>query len=387
MTQVVDMPVTGDRSWLERLVFHGIVFHMSWEDPEMDRQALDLTPDDSVVSISSGGCNPLNFLCQNPRRLICVDGNPAQNAILELKLAAIRSLDYQTFFDIFAARRPSVVCRVYRPRLRPQLSARSAAFWDENLWMVARGLYNFGRLGLFCRILRRYLALLGIGPNLIEDFFQRHTLREQTDLYRTRVAPRLWGPWSRQFVMFRPLLYLCGVHPQQYRLVNGRHDMYEYVKERVEYLLTQVPVRDNYFLSQAVSGRFRGQHVPPYLRPENFQTLRQNLDRVLIVNGWLGPFLDTLPPDLITKFNLLDIFDWMSPAMFEATLRSVLRAARVGARLIYRSGSYQLDPPPAILPHLERHDDLARRLLATDRSGTYGSFYVMTVKSKPESEV
>jgi S-adenosylmethionine-diacylglycerol 3-amino-3-carboxypropyl transferase len=180
--------------------------------------------------------------------------------------------------------------------------------------------------------------------------------------------------------MFRPLLYLPGVHPEQYRLVNGRHDMYAFVKERVEYALTKVPVFDNYFLSQAVTGRFRGQRVPPYLLPENFDTLRANLDRVLVVNGWLGPFLDTQPAHSITKFNLLDIFDWMSPEMFAATLESVLRAAAPGARLIYRSGSYHRDPPATILPRLERHDDLARQLLARDRSATYGSFYVLSVK-------
>jgi len=152
------------------------------------------------------------------------------------------------------------------------------------------------------------------------------------------------------------------------------------VKERVEYALTQVPVYDNYFLSQAVTGKFRGNRVPPYLLAENFETLRRHLDRVLIVNGWLGPFLDTLPPESVSKFNLLDIFDWMTPQVFESTLHSVLRAAKPGATLIYRSGSYALDPPASVLPHIERHDELARRLLATDRSATYGSFYVLTVR-------
>jgi len=383
MSTVVNLPTNGKRSLLERLVFRGIVFNMSWEDPEMDRQALNLTPDDTVVSISSAGCNPLNFLCQSPRHLYCVDGNPAQNAILELKLAAIRTLDHGTFFDIFAARNPRVVTRLYRPYLRPHLSPGAQEFWDENLWMAARGLYQFGRMGLFCRILRRYLAILGIRRDLIDAFFELRDLNEQAEWYRRYAAPRLWGPWSRLFVNFRPLLYLCGVHPAQYRLVDGRHDMYEYVKERLEYALTKVPIYDNYFLSQAVTGRFRGERVPPYLRAENFATLQRNADRVTVVNGWLGPFLDTLPVGSVNKFNLLDIFDWMTAEMFEATLRSVLRAAAPGATVIYRSGSYALDPPPGVARFFQRHDELARRLLAKDRSATYGSFYVLTVNGHP----
>ena len=117
MVRVLDMPVPESRSLMERLVFHGIVFNMSWEDPEMDRRALNVGPGDTVISISSAGCNPLNFLCQSPQKLITIDGNPAQNALVELKLAAIGTLDHSAFFDIFAARRPAVVSKVYRSRL------------------------------------------------------------------------------------------------------------------------------------------------------------------------------------------------------------------------------------------------------------------------------
>ncbi|TWT43670.1 hypothetical protein RAS1_00690 [Phycisphaerae bacterium RAS1] len=98
-----------------------------------------------------------------------------------------------------------------------------------------------------------------------------------------------------------------------------------------------------------------------------------------VVNGWLGPYLDTLPAGSLNKFNLLDIFDWMSPAAFESTLKSALRAAAPGATMIYRSGSYKLEVAPSIQQHVTQHPELARRLLAQDRSATYGSFYVMTV--------
>jgi len=376
----MDLPQADRRPLLERLVFRGIVFNMSWEDPRMDCEAFRLTGDDVVVSISSAGCNPLSFLSQGPKQLICVDGNPAQNAILELKLAAIAALDHDTFFDIFAARRPSVVTRVYRPYLRPRLSPRSRQFWDRNLWMVAGNLHRFGRMGVFCRILRPFLLALGIPRRRIEAFFELRDLTEQAKWYYRYAAPRLWGPWSRRFVRFKPFLYLAGVHPNQFRLVHDRHDIYDFVKERVEHVLTKVPIYDNYFLSQAVTGRFRGYRVPPYLLPESFDALRRNLERVVLVNGWLGPFLDTLPPRSVTRFSLLDIFDWMTPAAFAATLRRVLRVAVPGAVVIYRSGSYRLDPPEAVARYFEARTELAQRLLAQDRSATYGSFYVLEVK-------
>jgi len=382
LAPVLDLDSGTRRDWLERVVFRGIVFNMSWEDPEMDRRAFRVQPTDTVLSITSAGCNSLNLLCQSPRKLLCIDSNPSQTALLELKLAGIATLDHGTFFDIFAARRPAQVTAVYRRLLRPRLSERAKWFWDRNLWIAAQGLYRFGRMGLFCRVLRRFIQLLGIDRSKAADFFQLESLEEQAAWYDRYVARRLWRPWSRAFVQFKPILYLAGVHPEQFNLVDDRHDMYSYVKERIEYALTRVPVRDNYFLRMAIMGSFDEQHVPPYLMPEHFATLRRNLDRVRIVNGWLGPYLDSLPAESIHKFNLLDIFDWMTAEQFEQTLISVVRVAAPDAVAIYRSGSYRLDPPASILPHVELHRELAQELLATDRSATYGSFYVMSINHR-----
>jgi S-adenosylmethionine-diacylglycerol 3-amino-3-carboxypropyl transferase len=380
MARVIDMPVPAKKAGLmERLVFRGVVFNMSWEDPEMDRRAFRIVPDqDTVISITSAGCNPLNFLCQGAKRLYCVDGNYAQNALLEIKLAAIETCDHQTFFDIFSAQRPLVVTKVYRTRLRPEMSARSKEYWDRNLWQLARNLYDYGWMGLFCRLLRGFLSLRHLPAWRREQFFEMPTLGQQQRFYDRHIAAHLWGPWTRRFIKCKPLMIMAGVHDEQFKLVNGRHDIYDYVKERVEYALTQVPIYDNYFLSAAITGRMRGRRVPPYLLEQNFATLRKNLDRVTVVTGWLDRFLDTLPEGSIDKFNLLDIFDWMAPAGVEQTWRSVLRAASPRATMIYRSGSYQFDPPEFVREQLVHHAALAKELLAIDRSATYGSFYVFS---------
>lgn len=381
MREVLNLPTPGKRDWLEKVVFHGIVFNMSWEDPEMDRRALKLTGDDTVISITSAGCNPLNFLCQSPRKLISIDGNPAQTAILELKLAGIEALDYDTFFDIFGSRRPQEMRRVYYPRLRPLISDSAREFWDANADALAeRGLYDLGRMAVFCRILRSYLKMVGIHLGEQDAFFDCRTLEEQNRWYREKIAPGLWGSLGKLLVYFKPFMFLAGVHPEQLTLVDGRHDIYDFVKERIEYALTKVPIYDNYFLSMAITGKFRGLRVPPYLLPENFPILRRNLDRVQVVNGWLGPYLDTQPAGSINKFNLLDIFDWMPPPVFESTFGSIMRVAPPGATLIYRSGSYSLEPPERYRARLTPQTELARELFATDRSTTYGSFYIHTVK-------
>lgn len=384
MVKVIDVPVRHRRGLMEKLVFKGLVFNMSWEDPEMDRQSLCIEPTDTVLSISSAGCSPLNLLLQRPAKLFSIDSNPTQNALLELKLVAIGELPHDVFFDIFAARRPGSSYTIYQDHLRRHLSDRSRRYWDSHIHVLEKNLYRYGRMGIACRIVRGLLPLLGFSQSELEELFEITSLEEQQRWYRERVAPRLWRPVIKRLIKSRWFMYLCGVHPHQFGLVHHEYDMYDFVHERIEHVLTQVPIYDNYFLSMTVTGRFRGDRVPPYLREENYAALRDSIGRVQIVQGWLGPFLDMQPAGSIHKFNLMDIFDWMRPDAVEDAFRRIIRAASDDARAIYRSGRYRYDPPASLDEHYRRHDALASRLLHQDRSATYGSFYVLTLNPSDE---
>ena len=82
---------------------HGrnLVYNSCWEDPRLDRQALQINADDEVMVITSAGCNALDYALQGPRNVHAVDMNPLQNALLELKVAGIHKLDYDSFFALF----------------------------------------------------------------------------------------------------------------------------------------------------------------------------------------------------------------------------------------------------------------------------------------------
>ena len=106
----------------------------------MDQLALQLTPDDRVLVITSAGCNALDYALSGAR-VLAVDVNPHQNHLLELKRAGIRALDFEPFFELFgsggsprareiyAELRPAAraaVARALGPR-DPALRARRAA--------------------------------------------------------------------------------------------------------------------------------------------------------------------------------------------------------------------------------------------------------------------
>jgi hypothetical protein len=71
-----------------------LVYNQCWEDPRLDRAALELSGDDRVLVITSAGCNALDYALAGAGHVHAVDMNFRQNALLELKQSAIRNLDY-----------------------------------------------------------------------------------------------------------------------------------------------------------------------------------------------------------------------------------------------------------------------------------------------------
>jgi len=116
----------------KKLYTNKIVFNCAWEDPALDLEALQLSSDDNIVVITSAGCNVLTYAISAPNHIYSIDRNPCQNALLELKIAAIKEFDYNTFWQMFGEGRLPDFTKTYYPLLRPYLSASAKTFWDVN---------------------------------------------------------------------------------------------------------------------------------------------------------------------------------------------------------------------------------------------------------------
>ena len=379
MTDVEFLPAAEERRpFRERAIFHGLVFPLCWEDPAVDAEALQISSTDVVLSITSAGCNVLNLLLQNPRSLISVDLNPAQNALLELKIAALRTSDWQTFSDLFAAENPHRIGALYANRFRPLLSTIAARFWDRHLGLMSRNLYLRGRMGSFFRVIRAFLWSRGIGPVELAPFFELPSVDEQRAWYLRRLAPRLWGALGTRLARSRMLLYLSGVHPNQLSTLVAASDLYQVARSRVEHALTVLPIRGNYFWHMAATGRFRPGEVPPYLMEHNFARLRDRADRVRIVYGSLERYLASAGPATIDKFNLRDVFDWMDEPAEEATWRGLARVSTDRGHVLMRSINRARCLPRFASENFGEKAGLSDRFTFSDRSATHGRILLAT---------
>src|SRR5262245_49868960 len=159
-------------AWFRFVHQRNLVYNTCWEDPRLDREALDLGPLDRVLVITSAGCNALDYALEGPEHIHAVDLNVRQNALLELKLAGIRRLDYERFFARFGRGRLPGARWVYESELRSDLGPPARAYWDRHIDFFSgsgwrRSFYFRGTSGMIARLVNGYLdGIAGVRDQL-----------------------------------------------------------------------------------------------------------------------------------------------------------------------------------------------------------------------------
>jgi S-adenosylmethionine-diacylglycerol 3-amino-3-carboxypropyl transferase len=379
-----------------------LIYNTCWEDPALDREALAFQPDDRVLVITSAGCNALDYLLAGVREVNAVDLNPRQNAVLELKVAAVRSLSQPDFFELFGNGYTPHAREMYHDTIRDELSERARRYWDKHIGFFEgkgwrKSFYYRGTSGFFARLLMAKARGLARLREPIEDLLAARSVAEQRDIYETRMRDRLWSGWIRWFLARHATLSLIGVPWPQRNEITTQYPggVAQFIRDSVEAVVTRLPFWENYFWRVYLQGYYTPACCPEYLKPENFDRLRNGLlDRLKIHTASVTDFLQRTEAG-ISKFVLLDHMDWMSwyyPQALVDEWNAILASARPGARAIFRSAGMQV----RYLDHLRvryrgkekvlggllrYHPARAAELHARDRVHTYGSFYIADLPS------
>ena len=203
-----------------------------------------------MLVITSAGCNALDYALVGPRRVYAVDMNPRQNALLELKIAGARQLEYEQFFQMFGEGYLEGVRDVYAEKLRDELSPRSQMYWDK--WVKffdnpRKPFYYRGTSGAFARFMRVYMDRVIKVKRYIEQIFNTTSLDEQREIYYRYLRPRLWTR-PLKFVMHRDTtLSLLGVPRAQRRQLDAQYagGIVQFVQDCVDAVFGALPLSDN----------------------------------------------------------------------------------------------------------------------------------------------
>ena len=164
-------------------------------------------------------------------------------------------------------------------------------------------------------------------------------------------------------------------------------------RERVKRLACDFPISENYFGWQAFGrsyDRAQRQAMPEYLKEENFQTLRDNLDRVTVNNTTLIEHMRSQPDQSLDRFVFLDSQDWMRPDQIAEMWTEIARVGRPGTRIVFRTAAATSSPvetalPPALKAKFDYKQALSKALLMEDRSAIYGGFHLYVMEGQTPS--
>ena len=380
----------GLQERLFTFAFRQLVYPQIWEDPDVDREALQLGANHRVIAIASGGCNVLSYLVDDPKEIIAVDLNGAHIALNRLKLAGLQVLDsHELFFQFFGRADMRANIALYDQKLRPALDESSRAYWDgrdisgrRRIDAFTRNFYRHGLLGRFIGAGHVVAKLYGAR---LDAVLHADTLADQRRAFELEIAPLFEKRFVRWLARRPAALYGLGIPPAQYRALSadGPDGIAAVLKRRVERLACDFPVRDNYFAWQAFGRGYASAEdpsLPPYLQAANFEFLRTRAGRVNLFHGSFTERLVGEPDESLDAFVLLDAQDWMNDETLTALWREIARTARPGARVIFRTAADErLLPgrvPDDILSRFRFEAERSRSFGARDRSSIYGAFHL-----------
>ncbi|MDB5070326.1 MAG: S-adenosylmethionine:diacylglycerol 3-amino-3-carboxypropyl transferase [Candidatus Eremiobacteraeota bacterium] len=341
-----------------------------WEDADVLVDALAVRPGGTYVAIASAGDNALAMLAAGPARVIALDREPAQLAALALRVAAYRTLAHQELLALVGSRAHDDRLALYA-RCRAVLDEDARTYWDARQDAVRAGIGSAGRF-------ERYLALFR--TVVLPLIHSRGTVRELLDCddaERARFYDERWDTlrWRLTFRAFfaRPTMSALGRDPRFFAHADG--PVSQRLLGRIARSLRDGDAGANPYVRWILTGG-HGDVLPLALRPESFDAIRANLDRLDVRRCSLEEFVDTYAGDPVDGWNLSDVFEYMDDAAYASLLARIAANSAPRARLAYWNMLVPRRRPDALASFLAEREDVAAPLRARDRVPFYGDFVV-----------
>lgn len=358
--------------------FSRLRYAQCWEDADALVAGLAIEPGDTCVSIASGGDNALALLTGDPARVIAIDLNPAQLAACRLRLAAYRRLEHGELLELIgsrpagARRRLALFGRCAADLERDEQGRAARRYWQAHPRLLAGGIGDAGKFESYFRLFRRKaLPLVHRGRAVAA------LLRGGPPARRRAFHDRVWDSWRWRalFRVFfsRRLMGALGRDPAFFDYVEG--SVADRIRQRVTHALTELDPAANPYLHWILRGR-HGAALPLALREEHFAAIRDRVDRVELRLATVEQLLDDLPDGAVQRWNLSDIFEYMSPTATETLLARIARGTSSGGRLLYWNMLAPRSRPDSLADRLRPLPELRQRLHLADKAFFYSRLVV-----------
>ncbi|KAB2880136.1 DUF3419 family protein [bacterium] len=356
-----------------------LVFTHNWEDPEADRAALKIRNNDAILAITSGGCNVLGFLLSDPEIIYSIDINPAQSWLLELKIAAIRSLGFDDFIRFAGLKEHGNRLNLYE-KMKPFLSKEALLFWNGQE-LLTKGFLMNGKYERFIRLAGKFINVLQ-GKRRVIGLFKEKS-REEQEAYFDTVWNTKRFHYLFKILFNKRMLAKRGLVADYFHFDDGSTSFAESFYNRSKKVFRDIPLKGNYFLSLYLLGKYTNDNeVPDYLKRENFELIKSRVDRIKIITADAQGWLDSMSAESINCFALSNICELMSKKDTHRLFSAVFRTARKNSRIIFRNLMIPREVPEDLRYSIVKDETLSKEIQFNDRSFVYGKVAAYTINKE-----
>lgn len=360
------------RDLKNRVDFKLIRYANCWEDADILTEAMQAVgTGKKFLSIASAGDNSFSLLTLNPQLVVAVDVNKIQLHLVELKKCAIRrfSRDETLAFLGFT---PCTYRFMLYKLLRPQLGNDARTFWDAQQAMIEAGVIYAGKFERYFKTFAGKILPWIHNAKRTAELFRPKTAIEQEVFYNRCWNNRRWRLLFRIFFS-KYVMGKYGRDPEFLKEVNISVPQYIYRKAAKQ--LRSVQAQSNAILYFNLHGHF-GPHVPHYLREENYALVKQNIDKLVLAEGYAQ--------DAVWQYgkfdgmNLSNIFEYMDKDTFAQTAEGLVQGINRGGKLCYWNLMVPRMISAAVPQQVLYNRELSARLGEKDKGFFYNRFIVET---------
>jgi S-adenosylmethionine-diacylglycerol 3-amino-3-carboxypropyl transferase len=341
--------------------FQKLNFSSSNEDGETELAAL--AGSKRILCLTGSGTRSLDMLLSDAQEVISFDVNPTQNALLQLKIAAIQTLEYEDFLSFLGigSRR---VNSLYQSLVREKLSPEMRAYWDQNQKLLESGVWYQGKweklLGWNARLLNFFRG------QAIHAVMTASSVQEQGAIWQQRfndsrlrsTIEMISRRWVWAWIMREPAgNFLPSSSTVGEKLANC------FAHASKSYLF-----RESDFATLILKGKLQvGGAMPVHLRSENYELIRQRLPRLRVVQGGLAE-LNSSSILGVDGFSLSDFGSYCGPDVYAQCWRGIMSVAAPKAKFCER---IFMNDMPLPFNDIQEDHDLSSRLTNSDKAIIY----------------
>jgi len=303
-----------------------------------------------------------------------IDLNVNQIMCTEFKIVCYKFLDYEECMKLIGVFETDNRLELYN-KVKENLSEKTKKYLDDNIEMVEKGIIHTGKFEKYFHMFGKKILPLIHRKKLRNELLEKKSREERIQFYNKKWDNFRWNLLFR-FFFSRTVMGKLGRDKAFFRYVNV--NVAEHILERTKYAFTELDTSENSYLYYIFNGKY-DDILPLAYRKCNFEKIKRNIDKIVLLSESVESFIDRDDVEYITKYNLSDIFEYMSDEQMCKIFEKIFIKSKSGTKIAYwnmladkRASKY--------FDNLEYKEEESEKLLGKDKAFFYSKFILEEIK-------